>query len=62
MMPERLDHSHAALARGDFSDGVGMLLQTPLRELQPLLHWHPGDTTSSESPPTAPAEGGIRKD
>ncbi len=62
MMATRLDHLHAALADGDFSDGVRMLLQTLLRELQPFLHGHLGDTSSGQPPSTARAEGGIRKE
>lgn len=61
MMATRLDHIHEALAGGDFSEGVGMLLHTLLRELQPFLHGHLGDSSSSEASSTARAESGIRK-
>jgi hypothetical protein len=61
MMAVRLDDNHRALAEGDFSDCVRMLLETHLRELRPFLHAHLGSTPSSEPPSTAPAEGGSRK-
>lgn len=60
MMAVRLDDIHRAMAEGDFSDGVRMLLETFLRELRPLVHSHFGSTRRSEPPPSVSADSRIR--
>ena len=61
MMAVRLDDIHQALAEGDFSEGVRMLLETFLRELRPLVHAHIGMTASSEPPPRSSADDRSRR-
>lgn len=61
MMTTRLDHIRATLEKGDFSDSVGSLLRTLLRELRPFVYAHLADTAGSEPPSTSRAADHSRK-